>query len=134
MSLSAGYQLSTSASEQGEELRLHAPDGRICIKITLTPEGPLVELASVALSVAAQGKIKVACESFEVAAEKEISLQAGGDIAFESEQAIVTAAFEQSHQARRGDYRVKANDDVRVDGERIKLNSTSELPPRRFQR
>jgi hypothetical protein len=49
-------------------------------------------------------------------------------------QAIVSAAFEQSHLARRGDYRVKANDDVRVDGERIKLNSTSELPPQRFPR
>jgi hypothetical protein len=132
LTLSAGYSLSTATAASGEELRLHAPDGRICVKITLTPEGPLVELTSVALSVAAQGKVK--CESFEVSAEREIALNAGGDVIVDAGQAIVSAAFEQSHLARRGDYRVKANDDVRVDGERIKLNSTSELPPQRFPR
>jgi hypothetical protein len=71
LTLSAGYSLSTATAASGEELRLHAPDGRICVKITLTPEGPLVELTSVALSVAAQGKVK--CESFEVSAERERS-------------------------------------------------------------
>ena len=118
MALSAGYRLSTEVAERGQELRLHAPDGKICLKITLAPEGPLVELSSAALSVEAHGAVKVACESFEVAARKGVALRAGGDVTVDAEQAILTSAFEQAHVARRGDYRLKANDDVRVDGDR----------------
>ena len=104
-------------------LQLRAPDGRICLKITLTPSGPEVEIASAALSIATSGDVKVACERFAVDARGGIALRAGGD--------LETEGFAQRHRATRGDITLKANDDVTLDGERVRLNSPKDLSPKR---
>jgi hypothetical protein len=129
LSLTNGYRLEAQPGSAGQELRLHAPDGRICLKITLGADGPMVELASAGLSIEARGDVRVACDSFEVAARDRVTLSSGGDIEARAERTLKTDAFEQFHDARLGDYRIRANDDLRLDGERIRLNSTEPLPP-----
>jgi hypothetical protein len=88
-------------------LRLTAPDGRVCLKIALLPEGPSVELSAVALAVATEGDVTVECERFLVNARDE----------------IVTEAVAQYHRARLGGIDLVANDDVSLKGERIRLNA-----------
>jgi hypothetical protein len=88
-------------------LRLTAPDGRVCLKITLLPEGPLVELSAVALALSTEGDVSVNCERFLVNARDE----------------IVTEAVAQHHRARLGGIDLVANDDVSLKGERIRLNA-----------
>src|SRR6185436_9215267 len=102
LSLTHGYRLLTEAGPAGQELRLHAPDGRICLKITLGAEGPMVELASAGLSIESRGDVRVACDSFEVAARQRVSLASEGDLDLQAGRALRTDALEQLHAAGRG--------------------------------
>jgi uncharacterized protein (DUF2345 family) len=126
MTLASGYVL--DATTAGDELRLHAPDGRVCLKIKLTAEGPEVELSSVALSIAAKGDVNVACERFNVAASQGVSLTTSGELVAKAEGAIELEGRSQKLRATRGEISVYANDDVAIDGERIRLNSPMPLP------
>jgi hypothetical protein len=103
--LHGGYAM--VAENDRQVLRLVAPDGRVCLKITLLPEGPAVELSAVALAVATEGDVTVDCERFRVSARQE----------------IVTEAVAQRHVARLGGIDLVANDDVSLKGERIRLNA-----------
>lgn len=131
VSLMSGYSLETDRTVESENISLKAPDGRICINIKLTPEGPVVELQSVALSIATQGNLKMNCQNMELTAQENLRIRSGGNIIQQSyeniqmyaEKNIETQGFAQYIEARRGDVRVKANDDFKVDGERIHLNT-----------
>ena len=125
----SGYVLEPVDAPGGEELRLRAPDGRVCLKIKLTPSGPEVELDSVALTIAARGEVSVACDRFSVVAEQGLSLVSGGDLEARARGAIETEAHAQRHRARLGDIALVANDDVTLDGERIRLNTQLPLTP-----
>ncbi|AKT41264.1 hypothetical protein [Chondromyces crocatus] len=129
MVLRSGYAVDVVDGGGHEVLRLRAPDGRICLKIALSPSGPEVELSSVGLSIVSDGDVRVACDRFEVAAKRGLTLATGGDLRAEAEGQIETEAFGQRHRARLGDIALQANDDVSLDGERIRLNTPQPLTP-----
>lgn len=121
LTLHAGYQI--AVGDDRKELRLCAPDGRLCLAIVLTPEGPKVELSAAALDIATEGDVTVDCERFAVTARKDVVLDAGGDVRTRAEGELHTEALAQHHHARLGDMRLTANDDVSLHGERIRLNA-----------
>lgn len=110
-----GYALEVVEGARADLLQLAAPDGRLCLTIRLDPAGPQVEVHGATLAVSAQKSLRLACESLEIEVETDISMRAGGT--------IQTEGFSQVVRARRGDVHVVANDDVRIDGERVHLNS-----------
>jgi hypothetical protein len=128
MTLHGGYAMTVDANRK--VLRLAAPDGRVCLKIALGAEGPLVEVSAAALSVATGGDLTIDCERFELNARSSVSLvaggaitqQAGGDVTTRADGEIETEAVAQRHRARLGNIDLIANDDVTLDGERICLN------------
>lgn len=130
MALQAGYAVEVADGGGHDVLRLRAPDGRIFLKIALTPSGPEVELSSSALSIVSDGDVRVACDRFEVDAKSGLTLATGGKLQARAEGDIETEAFAQHHKARRGDIALTANDDVILDGERIRLNAPQPLAPK----
>lgn len=129
LALRSGYSIQAIESPQANVVHLKAPDGRICVTISLRPEGPAVEVRAGSLSIAAEGDLSIDCARLSMRAEEDISIRAGRDVSMSAEGALKTEAFSQHIKARLGDVRVEANDDVRLDGERIRLNSPPP-PPR----
>lgn len=125
--LSGGYVMETDAEDRPRDLSIRAPDGRVCLKVILTPDGPVVELDSVSLSIAARGDLKMSCDNLQIDADNSLALNAGGDLSLSAGGELRTEGFSQMIRARRGEVRVKANDDVTLDGERIRLNSPKVL-------
>jgi hypothetical protein len=115
LALRSGYVVDVQDGAGVETLSLQAPDGRLCLTIRLEPEGPVLEVSAAAVSVQAERELRLGCRRFEVEAEDDIVLRAGG--------AVHTTGFEQKLEATGGDVHIEANDDVRVDGERVRLNS-----------
>jgi len=110
-----GFSVRVGQPEAPSSIQVDAPDGSICIAIKMTQDGPQLELSGQSLSLSFAKLISVAGEDFELDASRDIQLRAGGK--FKSE------GFTQEVRSTRGDVRIVANDDVRVDGERIQLNS-----------
>lgn len=115
---------------QGDLIEIVAPGGELCLSIRLDAAGPIVEVRAAALRVATEGNLSLDCDRFEVNARQDISLisrggitqDAHGDVVIRADGEIATEAEGQQHHARRGNVDIRANDDVMLEGERVKLN------------
>jgi hypothetical protein len=113
-----------------ERLVVRSPSGLVELSIRFTPGGPVLSFASAALDLEASGALRIACAKLEVTAREGIEVKAGGSVKAEVEGDHLLAVSGASRveadsiamRARLGDVAIKANDDVRVDGERIFLN------------
>lgn len=114
MALPSGYAVAVT-TEGGERLTVRAPDGRVCVTITLTAQGPAVEIDAASLSIASRGDLRLEAERMTLASRGALTLEAQGE--------LVLQGHSQHLVSTHGDIHVEANDDVRVDGERIRLNA-----------
>jgi hypothetical protein len=87
-----------SGAESCDEITLRGPEGEILLEVVLTPAGPLLRFRAAQVQLECAGDLKLRCGSFHVEAT-EIDIEAS-----------------------RGDVNVRANDDVNLNGERVRLN------------
>lgn len=113
-----------------ERLIISNAEGAVELMIRFTPEGPVLSFATTAISVESRGVIKLASESLHIETQQnltmsvggslqqtvgqQVSMQAGGPLFLESRRAEIKTAL--------GDIALNANDDVRIQGERIRMN------------
>jgi uncharacterized protein (DUF2345 family) len=106
-----------------DRITVRNPQGLVELSIRFTAEGPVLSFAAAAIDLTSEGEIRVDCERLSLRARKELTLTSGGDL----RESVAGRASLEAHdvriEARRGDVAVKANDDVRLDGERVLLNS-----------
>lgn len=120
--LASGYEIDVADAEQ-REIRIVAPGGATCVRITLSEAGPIVEVQAAQLAVHTAGKLDLSAGSLSLQAVEDLELRAGRNVSIVADAEIETVAFSQRIEATRGDVHLVANDDVRVDGERIRLNA-----------
>lgn len=131
-----GYRVAAERRAGDEEITVTAPDGRLCMRIRLLAEGPVIEVQSPSIHMVSTGALRLDCESLTVNAEREIALNAGvlqqtarGDVRVQAGGTFDVAADAQRLWARTGDISLEANDDVSLDGERVLLNSPKAVAP-----
>lgn len=115
------YRLTIERSERGSVIRLHDGGGGVPLRVELGPEGPVLVLGS-GLTIAVAGELSFDAQRVAIRGREGVHLRSDGDTTIESEGDIVTRGREQIVEARLGDVRLKANDDVKLNGERIRLN------------
>lgn len=121
----------TVESGAGERLYVRGPAGEVELSIRFTAQGPVLNFSAAAIDLKSEGAIRMECERLDVHARSEVAVTSDGGLretvagARVSEvggkSSLVAHAVEIA--SRRGDVAVKANDDVRIDGERVLLNS-----------
>lgn len=129
--LDSGRQLDVESPGDGSDrVTVRAPDGQVELEITLTERGPVLHFRAAQLALESQGKLALRCEELDVHARGDIRQVAGGD----QEQVVLgdarvsvsgdlaSRARTTQIESRRGDVQIRANDDVRLNGERVKLN------------
>ena len=116
-----GYDLRYAESER--RLDLHAPDGRLCVRLTLGEGGPQIEVIGGSLAIRAEEDISLSCRRLDIDAAQGMRLRSGGELELSAAGALRSDGFSQHLVARRGDLSLEANDDIAVEGERILLNS-----------
>jgi hypothetical protein len=104
-----------AAGDATDEVTLRDERGGVLLEVTLTPEGPRLRFRAAAVEMECKGGFRVQCQDFEVHAAGRIVQEAGGDLA-------QIAGGDALIEARRGDARITANDDVKLNGERVRLN------------
>lgn len=96
-----------SKEESRDEVTIRGPGGEVLLEVELTPAGPVLRFHAAQVELDCKGSLKVRCESFDIRTSGDIVQQAGGEISLE---------------AQRGNVDVRANDDVNLNGERVRLN------------
>jgi hypothetical protein len=104
-----------------DRVTLVARDGRISFSLRVTPEGPVLQFEG-GLTIEAGDSLALAGRRVAIRGAESVSIESGGDASVEVAGDLSTTARIQNIRARLGNVNVKANDDVRLRGERIRLN------------
>jgi hypothetical protein len=111
-------------------LVVRGPSGEIQLKIELTADGPVLRFHEAALELQVEGNLRIESERLSLHGRSQVEIRSGGDLQQHAQGHLDASAGGRArlagHDVRvaatRGDVGIKANDDVRVDGERIWLN------------
>jgi hypothetical protein len=117
--------------ERTRALHISDRDGVVELEIELHEAGPVVRVRASALHVEASGSLSVGCERFELRAREGIQLTSDRDLTASVAGDLDLRAGRHARwegqsvrvRASRGEAQLEASDDVRIDGERILLNS-----------
>ncbi len=125
----SGRRLEAGVDGEADLVELRDPSGRLELRLRVTAEGPVLEIDAAALRLCARD-ISVSCERFTVEAERSVELhsqgeilqRAHGDALLQSQGDLRMHGASTELRATLGEMRLHANDDVRVNGERVRLN------------
>jgi hypothetical protein len=104
-------------ASDGHHLRLVGPHGGQSVEIIVTAQGPVLRLGS-NLRIELAGALQVDAEKIALHGRHGITVTSG-------EEVNIEASTHLTARADLGDVRVKANDDLRLDGERILMNCSN---------
>ena len=132
--LSSGRRINIDKFPE-ERVRVIGASGEVELSVRLTDDGPALSFKGADIDIASAGKVAVACDAFEVAA-REVRFDASGDFnttvkgnyRVRAKKLFETVADTLEWVATRGDATLKANDVVRMLGEKILLNSDKADP------
>lgn len=128
--LDSGRSLEIESPGDGtDRLVVRGETGEVELDVTLTAEGPRLRFRSAELALETEGKLKVRCEELDVRARGTIYQECGGldqrvagDARVSVRGELRQRALSTEIRSLRGDVDIRANDDVRLNGERVKLN------------
>lgn len=98
--------LTVTPSEEGELVEIRSSGGQVELRIKLTPDGPVLQMESIRLSLRAAETVDVNCKNFEVRASEGVDVHSDG-------------GMQLSGQA---DVKIDSAGNVIVKGEMIYLN------------
>lgn len=123
LALTGGHELVLQRGADGDVIRFLRPDGLTGISVSITATGIHVGVHGADLTLQTTGAITLDAERIALRGSKEVSIESGGEARIEAAGAMTLEGRTQLIRSTRGNVNVKANDDVQIDGERIRLNS-----------
>lgn len=117
----ARYRLALEHTEQGSLIRLLEIGKNELLHLELGPRGPVLHLGG-GLGIAVAGELRFEAERVDIRGRDGVCLHSEGDTVIHSDGDMVADARQLDLKAGLGDVRVSANDDVKLVGERIRLN------------
>lgn len=97
-------------------------DGEVTLSIQLTEKGPVLRFEGATLALQAAGSLSIGAEHVHLHGRQGLALTSEGDIAVATPGDLHTEARIQNLSATLGNVNVRANDDIRLNGERVLVN------------
>jgi hypothetical protein len=120
--LGLGWSAVLEPKSRGAMLRLVHPEQKsIAVEITITAQGPVIRASAAALEIESATDISARCERFAVDARDSIMVRAP-EITHQASGTLRAEGRAVEVDAKDGDVRIHANDDVQLMGERVLLN------------
>ena len=118
----AGHQtLVVENDSRGSVLRIVDPRGRVTLRVEVTEDGPVLCFDS-GLQVRAEGNMDFEAQRVTIRGREGVSIKSGADVNIRAAGDLHSEARIQTVRARLGNVNLHANDDVKLRGERIRLN------------
>ena len=126
LALAGRHRLEVEKGRANDTVRVLDRSGTVALTVRVTPAGLSLCIESGALTLLSSGTLRVDAERLELRGRSGVTIESGGDAALAVAGDLTVRASSQELRATLGDVRLAANDDVKVDGERILLNSEPE--------
>ena len=122
MDLAGAHQLEIVATGATHELRIRDSHGGLGVAITVTEQAITLHVERANLAIRAERDLEVSAERLHLHARAGLAITSNGDMTMEATGDIITTGRAQSIEATHGNVNLEANDDVRLQGERVRLN------------
>ena len=120
--LVAGQRLVVEHHANGDVIQIVAADGRMSMTISVTPAGALLELGGVGLKIKTDGDLSIEADRLAFHGRSSVAVTTGGDALLYAAGDMHSQARVQNIRADLGNVNVTANDDVAINGERVRVN------------
>lgn len=120
--LVADQRLLVRREPEGDLLTLVGADGEVTLTIRVTPDGPVAELRGGAVGLRVDGSLAIEAERLALKGREGVTISSEGGIRVDAGEDLVSEARAHRIDARLGNVDIRANDDVTLDGERVKMN------------
>ena len=120
--LRGDQHLIIDSNPQEDRLMITSSDGKVSLTITITDAGPVLHLEGAGLMIRTDGDLAINAKSLAIHGRDGIALTTGGDAHICAAGDLTTKARIQNITAELGNVNLQANDDVKIDGERILMN------------
>jgi hypothetical protein len=103
-------------------VRILAPDGAPALTVVVREGEIELRLEAGSIALRSEGDLALEARSISFHGREGVTIESGGDARFAATGSLVQEAARQRIRAHLGDVDVRANDDVKIDGERIRMN------------
>ena len=93
IALQSGRTLRVVHTEGAERIEISSARGDIELRVTMTPDGPVLSLSGAKLEINSTDAVVVNCREFSVNASEGIALESRGNVALRSNAEIVTKSL-----------------------------------------
>ena len=108
--------------DHSDILRLLGNEGETSLTIEVTERGTILRFSGAALTFQAGGNLSIEADRISLHGRSGLSLTSGGDVRILTPADLRSEARIQTVKATLGNVNIKANDDVRINGERVMVN------------
>ena len=122
LELAGNQRLLVERVEGQNFLKIVGADGLVRLSIHISPAGPILRLEGPGLLIQADGPLAIDAEQVSIHAREGLSLSSGADAEICAAGNLTTQANAQIITAHLGNVSLSANDDVTLNGERIRMN------------
>lgn len=120
--LGGGATMVLSRRDELSNIEFFDPAGRLTLSLLMTPEGPVLRLAGVGLRIDVEGNLSFAADQVKFTGRERVEIASGGDFRVDAVGRSYQNARSHEMTSDLGDIRLKANDDVLLNGERVMVN------------
>lgn len=120
--LVASQKLVIERHEACNVLTIVGAGGSAALSIRITERGAELELGGSDLAVRTRGELSVDARKVSLHGREGVVVTSGGNMVVRAEGAMRSTARAHEISAELGDVEIRANDDVKLDGERIRMN------------
>lgn len=122
VALVGGQQLVVERLPAANVLKLLSADGQLTLSIRVTPAGPVLHLEGAGLMIQTDGDLAVSAGRVAIHGRDGVAISTGGDVHLHAVGDLHSTARIQNLTADLGNVNLKANDDVKINGERVLVN------------
>jgi hypothetical protein len=123
LALAHGHSLVVEGGQARNVLQLVDASGAAHLEISIGPEGIHLMVRGAGLSIATTGALAIEADSLSLHGKNGVTLTTDGDARVEAGGRLETVGRSQHIRSARGNVRIQANDDVQIEGERVRLGS-----------
>jgi hypothetical protein len=120
--LSGEQRLLVCRHDDGDRVQFIDRNGKLTLTVIVSEHGTVLRFEGASVAVQASGELSIEAERLSLHGRSGTAITSGGELTLQASGDLHSTARCQSVVATLGDVRLQANDDVKLSGERVRMN------------
>lgn len=120
--LQGGHELALVRAREQDVLRIRDSAGQIVLTVEVTERGPVLRFEGASLAIEARGDLSISADTLRLTGRSGLAIESQGDVRLTTPGDLHATARVHNIRASLGNVNIGANDDVRLNGERVMVN------------